>query len=188
MITLSHDFIPQRESKPSEGCHAFGWGMNLRMEARGSIHRKTSPVPHILVADDEPEIRKLNAVILMDAGYVVNTVEDGLLAWEALQQRHYDLLITDNEMPRMSGLKLVEKLSRNRICLPTIMATGTPLAVEFILQPWFSNITVLLKPYPLNELLAAIKLALKMALGDPVVSRAKQAPYHKIISDHPIGR
>jgi CheY-like chemotaxis protein len=120
------------------------------------------------VADDEPEIRKLNTAVLIDAGYIVNAAEDGLMAWEAIQHNYYDLLITDNEMPWMTGIKLLEKLYRNHINLPVIMATGTMPQAEFSLQPWFSDITVLLKPYPLNQLLAAVKMALKIPLSDPV--------------------
>jgi CheY-like chemotaxis protein len=169
MITQLHDCILERERKSAEGTGSLDWRPDPPKEGGGSIHGQTNPTHRILVADDEPEIRQLNAAVLIDAGYIVNAVEDGLLAWEALRHDHYNLLITDNEMPCMSGLRLLEKLHRNRICVPVIMATGTMPPAEFILQPWFSDITVLLKPYPLSELLAAVKMALKLPLSGPVV-------------------
>jgi len=52
-------------------------------------------------------LRHINAGMLEEAGYKVDTAEDGQAAWEALCRNHYDLLITDNFMPRLSGLDLI---------------------------------------------------------------------------------
>ena len=64
----------------------------------------------ILVVDDEPLIRELCTELLDDPGYEVDTAENGAVAWDALQMKGYDLLITDNEMPQVSGIELVKKL------------------------------------------------------------------------------
>ena len=48
---------------------------------------------------------------------------DGEEAWDALHCGHYDMLITDNEMPRLSGIKLVERVRDSGMSLPIIMAT-----------------------------------------------------------------
>jgi CheY-like chemotaxis protein len=101
------------------------------------------------VVEDEPDIRKLNAETLIDLGYVVDTVEDGITAWEALQHNSYDLLVIDNEMPRLSGAGLLEKLHHDRKFLPVIMATGTMPPAIVTHQPWFPLVTTLLKPYTL---------------------------------------
>ena len=66
----------------------------------GATHR-----PHrILVVDDDPYICHLSAEVLIPHGYEVNAVEDHIAGWTALQSDPYDLLITDLDMPGLSGL------------------------------------------------------------------------------------
>ena len=57
--------------------------------------------------------------------YAVTPVEDGLQAWAALHSKGYDLLITDNNMPRMTGLELAVKTRLEGMKLPIIVASGT---------------------------------------------------------------
>ncbi len=64
----------------------------------------------ILYAEDSAFYRQLVKNYLQAAGYEVEVAEDGLEAWEKLQQEHFDLLITDIEMPRMNGFELAKKV------------------------------------------------------------------------------
>lgn len=121
-----------------------------------SIVSRTDRPCRILVVEDEPDIRKLNAETLTDLGYIVDTAGDGVMAWEALQHNSYDLLVTDNEMPRLSGAGLLEKLHHGRKFLPVIMATGTMPPAKLTHQPWFSLVTTLLKPYTLVEFITTV--------------------------------
>ena len=100
---------------------------------------------------------KLNAEVLTHAGYQVDVAEDGAVAWQALQVYHYDLLITDNEMPNVSGLELLTKLKEAGLELPVIMATGSLPEEEFVRRPWLQPTDVLLKPYTLGELLGVVR-------------------------------
>jgi DNA-binding response OmpR family regulator len=79
----------------------------------------------ILVAEDDPDIRRLNTEVLAASGYHVDAAEDGAAAWDALQLDNYDLLITDHDMPKVSGMELLQKLHDSSMKLPVIMATGT---------------------------------------------------------------
>ena len=115
----------------------------------------------ILVVDDEPAIRRLNSDLLMEAGYEADAVADGVMAWDNLKRNHYDLLITDNLMPKMSGVELLEKLHACHRSVPVIMATGTIPAEEIKCQPWFRIATVLLKPYSMQDLLEAVRNSLR---------------------------
>jgi CheY-like chemotaxis protein len=72
----------------------------------------------ILVVEDEPNIRRLNVDMLIWSGYEVDSAADGAVAWELLQQNHYDLLITDNEMLNVSGVELLGKLHAAHMTLP----------------------------------------------------------------------
>lgn len=78
----------------------------------------------ILVVEDEQDLRQLTAEILIDAGYQVDVAEDGAAAWSALQLSQYDLLITDQFMPKVSGVELLRRIHAAQMTLPVIMATG----------------------------------------------------------------
>lgn len=66
----------------------------------------------ILVAEDSITTRLLLTNILTSANYQVKSAADGVEAYEILQTQSFDLLITDLEMPRMSGFALTEKLRK----------------------------------------------------------------------------
>ena len=119
----------------------------------------------ILVVEDDPLVRRLNAGMLLFSGYGVHTAEDGAAAWEALQLNHYDVMVTDNEMPKLSGVELLKKVHAARLALPVIMAPGKFPLAEFTRHPWLRPAVTLLKPYTFDELVGAVQLVLLAAAG-----------------------
>ncbi len=84
----------------------------------------------VLLAEDSPFFRQMITNYLVSAGYEVETASDGLEAWEKLQKEHFDVLITDIEMPRMNGLELTKKIRADaRLAQLPVMAL-TSLAGE----------------------------------------------------------
>ena len=69
----------------------------------------------ILVVEDERDLRQITAEVLIDAGYQVDVAENGRAAWDALQLTKYDLLITDQLMPKMFGVALLKKIHAARM-------------------------------------------------------------------------
>src|SRR5690349_15720 len=71
----------------------------------------SQPEARVLCVDDEPAMRQILALYLQRQGYEVETA-DGLAAWNlvAANPGRFDVVITDNQMPNMSGIALVEKL------------------------------------------------------------------------------
>lgn len=128
---------------------------NGKQTENRTIHRRDSN--RALVVDDVPEICKLNGDLLMDLGFAVDVAEDGVAAWKLLEKNEYNLMITDNRMPRMSGVELLKKLYVTGRFVPTIMASGTMPDEQITDQPWFQVVTTLIKPYTLEELLTAVK-------------------------------
>lgn len=118
---------------------------------------QTSPPYRILVVDDDDSLRQLNSEVLIRQGYAVDAAEDGDVAWATIQMNNYDLMITDQKMPRVSGIELLKKLRGARMGLPVIMATGTMPQTEFTRQPWLQPAAVLLKPYTIPELLDLVR-------------------------------
>lgn len=127
--------------------------------APASTARQSQPNPpkRILVVDDDPSLRQIYTEVLTQADYEVDTAEDGAVAWDALQVNGYDLLITDNNMPNVTGVDLLKKVHAARMTLPVIMATGTYPAEEFSRFSWIQPDTTLLKPYSMAEFLGAVK-------------------------------
>jgi DNA-binding response OmpR family regulator len=111
----------------------------------------------ILVVEDEQDLRQLTAEVLIDAGYEVEVAKDGAAAWSALQLYQYDLLITDQFLPNVSGVELLRKIHAAHMPLPVIMATGFLPTWGFALHIWLQPVKMLLKPYSFQKLLATVK-------------------------------
>lgn len=102
---------------------------DLLTNVRGAsrvVTRKTERIPQALVADDSITTRTLIRGMLEAAGYKVRVAADGSQAWEILQQDKFDLLISDVDMPGITGFDLTIKVRSNgRLSkLPVILITG----------------------------------------------------------------
>ncbi len=116
-----------------------------------------APARRILLVDDDVLLLELNAGVLASSGYTVDTAADGADAWKALHDVNYDLLITDNKMPRVTGLELIKKLRSENMTLPVILASGTLSTEELMLHAWQKLDATLAKPFTIAELLDAVK-------------------------------
>jgi DNA-binding response OmpR family regulator len=101
--------------------------------------------------------------VLIRSGYQVDIAEDGEAGREALQAKNYDLLITDNNMPKVSGVELIKKLHAEDATLPVIMASGAIPTEELNRHSWLQLAATLLKPFTIEELLGTVKRVLRSA-------------------------
>jgi DNA-binding NtrC family response regulator len=134
----------------------------------GATHRPQ----RILVVDDDMGICQLGTQVLIRHGYQVDAAEDNTAGWQAIQAHTYDLLITDLDMPGLSGLKLVKKLHAARLALPVILASGTMTPQELNRNPWLQLSGALLKPVSPDQLLQTVQAVLRV----PDVAREQVAP------------
>jgi two-component system OmpR family response regulator len=141
--------------------------MNKLLKTRGAM-AATAPAPavtyrpqRILVVDDDPGIRQIGTEVLIRHGYQVDAAEDHTAGWKALQTCTYDLLITDLDMPRLSGLKLVKQLRDAQLALPVILASGIMTPQELNQNPWFHLSGALLKPVSPEQLLRTVQAVLR---------------------------
>jgi CheY-like chemotaxis protein len=123
------------------------------------------PSRRILLVDDNPQILNLNAGVLAGSGYTVDTAEDGAAAWQALNEHSYNLLITDNNMPKVTGLQLIEKVRSRGTKLPIILASGSLPAEELNQCSHLRVDATLPKPFSIFELLKTVKKVLNAAEG-----------------------
>jgi len=121
------------------------------------------PLPRILVVDDEQTSRQLQVDLLTASGYQVEAACDGAAGWEALRSHDFDLIITDNHMPKMTGLELMENLHLSRMTIPVIMATGRLPTEEVARKPWLKPEALLQKPFANRDLLETIRNVLGSA-------------------------
>jgi two-component system phosphate regulon response regulator PhoB len=77
---------------------------------RKGAHAVTSTRRRILLVDDQPDLLTMLAIFLENLGYEVATACDGAEALASVRKRMPDLLITDQAMPRMTGLELCAEL------------------------------------------------------------------------------
>ena len=116
------------------------------------------PGPKVLVADDEAHILAIVSMKLRNAGFDVITAVDGEEAMELVVAEHPDLLITDNQMPYLTGLELCKKLRQGGLApnLPVIMLTarGHDLDSDDIAAAGISD--VLAKPFSPREVLQKV--------------------------------
>ena len=115
----------------------------------------------ILVVDDDAAIRQLNSRVLSRSGYLVDAAENGAAGWDALHGNNFDLLITDHDMPKLSGLELVKKVRSARMTLPVILATGTLPKEDLERHPWLQVAATLLKPFSPQQLLKTVQEVLR---------------------------
>ncbi|WP_426246701.1 hybrid sensor histidine kinase/response regulator [Pseudomonas sp. TWR3-1-1] len=98
-----------------------------RLERIDRRNRHTAELARkrILVVDDSLTVRELQRKLLLNRGYEVAVAVDGMDGWNALRAEHFDLLITDIDMPRMDGIELVTLLRRdNRLQSMPVMVVS----------------------------------------------------------------
>lgn len=123
----------------------------------------------ILLCDDEVHILRAAEFKLVRAGYEVECAADGEQAWSAIERRPPDLLVTDCQMPRLSGLGLIERVrSRPELQdLPIFMLTGKgfELSQQELADQW--NVAALIgKPFSPKDLLAKVERALNPGVAE----------------------
>jgi two-component system, OmpR family, response regulator len=127
---------------------------------------------HILVVDDDRDIRDLLAEYLRQSGYRVSTAPEGRGMRQALSAGDVDLVVLDLMLPGEDGLTLCREL-RARSSLPVIMLTARGEPVERILGLELGADDYVSKPFEPRELVARIRSVLRR-------SRASEsAPDHR---------
>jgi two-component system sensor histidine kinase and response regulator WspE len=67
----------------------------------------------VLVVDDSITVREMERKLLENKGYKVDVAVDGMEGWYTVCSNHYDLVVSDVDMPRMNGIELVNKIKNH---------------------------------------------------------------------------
>jgi EAL domain-containing protein (putative c-di-GMP-specific phosphodiesterase class I)/CheY-like chemotaxis protein len=82
--------------------------------------------PHVLVVDDEDGVRRVFSRVLVRAGFRVTEAADGVAALSLLSTNHYDVLLSDINMPTLSGVGLLAAVRKRSLTTQVVLATGNP--------------------------------------------------------------
>lgn len=117
------------------------------------------PDKNILVVDDEIHIVQVVAIKLRNNGYDVTTAEDGQKALECIHKNKPDIIVTDFQMPVMSGLEMVENIRDDpkTADIPVIMLTARGFAINEEAKSKLKISRCLSKPFSPREVLKSIE-------------------------------
>ncbi|MGL4514589.1 MAG: response regulator [Lacipirellulaceae bacterium] len=105
---------------------------------------------HLLVAEDNAALARVISFTLARHGFNVTGARDGQEAWELAQKRRFDLVVTDQQMPRMTGLELCSRLNSlyGFAGTPIVLLTAKGLELEIDRVRSEHGVTeLLLKPF-----------------------------------------
>lgn len=135
----------------------------------------TSPEIHVLVAEDDPVFRRVIAFTLQRSGFAVTAVANGAEAWEFLQRQAVDCLVTDHQMPQMSGIELVQRIQDSPLQgrLPIVMCTAKSLEIDAdFLMRHYELAAIMQKPFSPARLVTVLQEVNRAATLDPSTSGA----------------
>jgi two-component system, OmpR family, response regulator len=133
------------------------------------------PLDHILIVDDDAEIRSLLSQYLVKNGLRVTAVAEGRGMWSALEAGRVDLIVLDLMLPGDDGLALCRNLRAKSVETPVIMLTARGEETDRIVGLEMGADDYLAKPFSPRELLARIKAILRRARSLPENLRADSA-------------
>jgi DNA-binding response OmpR family regulator len=133
--------------------------------------------PHILVVDDDPQIRSLLTEYLTDNGLRVSAAATGLEMTQVLAEEAIDLVILDLRLANEDGMAIARSL-RERLSIPVVMLTGVRDEADRVMGLELGADDYVTKPFSPRELLARIRTVLrrtKSSAADPVGRREVRA-------------
>lgn len=138
-------------------------------QPRGSL----DPEAHILVVEDDAEMRQLIARLLRENGFRTTGARDGREMWEALENAAIDLVLLDIMLPGRSGMDLCREIrARRGPALPVIMVTARSEETDRVLGLELGADDYIPKPFGRREIVARIRAVLRRAQAAPAAGAA----------------
>ncbi|HCC54953.1 MAG TPA: Fis family transcriptional regulator [Desulfobulbaceae bacterium] len=115
----------------------------------------------ILVVDDAPSMREFLTILLDKNGHTTLAASSGAEALTLLQQRHFDLIISDIRMPDVNGLTLLENIKHQDLSIPVLLITAYASPEDAVLAMKHGAYDYITKPFKVDDLLSATRAALE---------------------------
>jgi CheY-like chemotaxis protein/anti-sigma regulatory factor (Ser/Thr protein kinase) len=162
-LSLSFGIITQHKGEITvESTPGYGSSLTIKLPRCSRVEDKESAVEtsldraHILVVEDEKNIREVLDEILSSAGHTVIQAENGLEGVEFFKKNKIDLVITDLGMPGLSGWEVADKIKAINPDTPVILSTGWGVNSE-LQVPENENVDRMInKPFNMQQILTLI--------------------------------
>jgi two-component system cell cycle response regulator len=115
----------------------------------------------VLCVDDDPEVRELLHEIISHLGHNSKTAVDGIGALEKLADDHFDIVITDINMPRMDGIELIKRIKTDFDDVDVIVITAYEMTYKYTDIIALGASDYISKPFNVNELEAKLNRILR---------------------------
>jgi EAL domain-containing protein (putative c-di-GMP-specific phosphodiesterase class I)/CheY-like chemotaxis protein len=118
--------------------------------------------PRALLVDDEEALLRAQERMLTGAGYEVVTARDGAEAAAAIERTSFDVIFSDIDMPRLTGLELLDHVRAHDLDVPVVLITGRPGVDTAIRAIERGALRYLVKPVALQELVKVADYAVRL--------------------------
>lgn len=125
----------------------------------------------VLLVDDEPDVARGLARLLERAGFEVVAVTAVVDALRAIDQREFDTVVSDINMPGQNGIELLRNIRRKDLDLPVLLITGAPSLETAVRAVDLGAMKYLSKPIDPDELVATVRRSTQLCR----LARAKRA-------------
>jgi len=126
---------------------------------------------HILIVEDDKELRELFSTVLVKNGYKTTSTKDGVEALNALDKEYIDLILSDIMMPNMDGFELIQSIRDAQFNLPVLMITAKE-SFQDIKRGFLLGIDdYMIKPINVNEMVLRVGALLRRA---QIINEKKQ--------------
>jgi len=123
----------------------------------------------ILLVEDDPSIREITAIGLRNAGFAVDTADDGQEGLDRFRAAPYDLILLDVMLPRLDGLEVCRAIRRSST-VPVVMLTARADTIDVVVGLEAGADDYVKKPFEVPELVARVRAAIRRAgreAGEP---------------------
>ncbi len=117
----------------------------------------------ILIVDDEARIRQILKIMLISLSHTVDEAEDGMAALEKLEEKSFDLVISDIRMDRLDGHGLLQKIREVDIPCPVVFITAFASTESVVEALRLGAVDYLVKPFDEAQVTVTVERALGMA-------------------------